>query len=185
MYEVELKFPIADARPALARLSALGASAAHSVEQADCYFNHPSRDFGQTDEALRIRSIGDRHLVTYKGPVIDVQTKTRREIEIPLDGSDARDKLAEILAQLGFRAVREVRKSRQPYHLHRDGREFEVAHDQVVGLGTFLEIETLASESERPAAISAIQKLAADLGLSAPERKSYLCLLLEKTGKNS
>jgi adenylate cyclase class 2 len=185
MYEVELKFPLADAGPVVQRLAALGARTSPVLEQADLYFNHPARDFAESDEALRIRSVGDQNLMTYKGPVVDSQTKTRREIEVPVGDRQARDKFAEVLTLLGFRQVREVRKTRQPYHVAWHGREFEIALDQVAELGSFIEVETLASESDRPAAVEAILALAGDLGLSGHERKSYLCLLLEKTGKNS
>jgi adenylate cyclase class 2 len=184
MYEVELKFPLADAEPVVRRLAALGARSAPQEQQTDVYFSHPARDFAKTDEALRIRSVGELHLVTYKGPVVDSQTKTRREIELPIGDQESRSKFAEILSLLGFRPVCEVRKTRQPYHVTWRDREFEVALDQVVGLGSFVEVETIASEADRAAAVAAILTLAAELGLSAPERKSYLCLLLEKSGKN-
>ena len=51
MYEVELKFPLADLKPVLARLLECGAVPHEAVEQSDVYFRHPQRDFGQTDEA--------------------------------------------------------------------------------------------------------------------------------------
>lgn len=183
MYEVELKFQLADTAPVMHRLAVLGARSAASVEQCDVYFNHPARDFAKTDEALRIRSFGESHVITYKGPVVDSQTKTRREIEIPIGDREARDKFAEVLLLLGFRQVREVRKTRQPHHLEWRGRRFEVALDDVADLGPFIEVETLATETDRPAAIGAILSLAAELQLSDPERKSYLCLLLEKIGQ--
>ena len=80
------------------------------VEQVDRYFNHPARDFGVTDEAFRIRSVGDANCVTYKGPRIDSVTKTRREIEVSFaEGSDAASQMTDIWQSLGFRFVREVR----------------------------------------------------------------------------
>lgn len=180
MYEVELKFPLIDAEPVLRELDLCGASETRSVEQSDLYFNHPARDFADSDEALRIRSVGDEHWVTYKGPVVDKQTKTRREIEVSLAGADACRQFAEMLRLLGFRPVREVRKRRRLLELAWQDRRVEVAFDQVAGLGGFLEIETLADESTRSAAVAAILALAARLRLTEPERKSYLALLLEK-----
>ena len=77
--------------------------------QRDRYFNHPSRDFAQTDEALRIRTQGRETRITYKGPIVDSQTKTRREIEIPVGAHDGDDeKLAQVLVLLGFREVRRM-----------------------------------------------------------------------------
>ena len=89
-YEVELKFLLPDSREILAQLAGLGAVAAAPVEQVDRYFNHPARDFGVTDEAFRIRSVGDANCMTYKGPILDPVTKSRREIEVSFaDGPDA------------------------------------------------------------------------------------------------
>jgi len=184
MYEVELKFPLIDGEDFVRRLVKLGARPGPSADQCDLYFNHPARDFEHTDEALRIRTIGGRHRVTYKGPVVDPQIKTRREIEIGMDGDDAFQKLAEMLRLLGFRPVREVRKRRDAYHLEWQGREFEVAVDDVAELGLFAEFETQADESGRSAASSAILSLVAEFQLSAPEQRSYMALLLAKDGQN-
>ena len=181
MYEVELKFPLSDLWPVAAQLAAMGARPDAPIWQSDLYFAHPQRDFEKTDEALRIRTVGERNFVTYKGPVIDSRTKTRHEIEVPLgDGPDVARQFAEVLEALGFRRVREVRKHRIPHHLTCDGRKFEIVLDEVDDLGSFVEIETLADETERSAARDAILALAARLGLTNPERKSYLCLLLER-----
>lgn len=180
-WEVELKFPLADPGRVLELLDELGACRGEPLEQRDRYFNHPARDFAETDEALRIRSVAGRHWVTYKGPKVDPQTKTRREIEIPF-GSDPADdrRFAEMLTLLGFREVRTVEKRRVPYHLDWEDRPLEIALDEVTGLGTFLEIETTAEESTRDAARDSVLRLATHLGLSNSERRSYLCLLLEE-----
>jgi len=180
MYEVELKFPLADPAAFVRRLAARGARPGPALNQADVYFNHPAHDFAKTDEAFRIRTVDGRPCVTYKGPVVDSQTKTRREIEVALAGDQAGEKFAEILRSLGFRPVREVRKRRQTYQLSWQGREFEIAVDEVEELGVFAEIETLADEPGRPAAVSAILVLVSQLQLPPPERRSYLSLLLAK-----
>jgi adenylate cyclase class 2 len=183
MYEVELKFPLNDAESVKRQLAALGAEPQAPQQQTDLYFNHPARDFGQTDEALRVRSMGDRHLVTYKGPIVDSQTKTRREIEIPLAGNDAGRQFGEILRLLSFRPVREVSKRRQTYQCSWQSRPFEIALDEVAGLGHFVEIETQANEAERAAAVNSILALASQFQLGKPEKRSYLCLLLEQDVK--
>lgn len=184
MYEVELKFPLIDGASFVRRLESCGGSRGPAVDQCDRYFNHPARDFARTDEALRIRSVGKQHIVTYKGPVVDSQTKTRREIEVPLAGDEGGEKIAEILKLLGFQPAREVRKHRQTYHLPWHDRQFEIAIDDVAGLGKFVEFETLADDAGRPAALAAILSLVAQFDLPPPERKSYLCLLLERDRQN-
>ena len=178
-YEVELKFPLASPREIVAKLMSLGAVAAAPVEQVDRYFNHPSRDFSQTDEAFRIRSAGEANCVTYKGTRVDSLTKTRREIEVAFaNGSDAASQMAEVWQALGFRFVSEVRKTRTPLSLDWRQRTFDIALDEVPPLGMFLEIELLADEAGRVAAGDAILALARELNLTHPEHRSYLKLLL-------
>src|SRR5262245_14385164 len=101
MFEVELKFPLPDVAPVAVKLADLGAEPAEAIAQSDVYFNHPVRDFAQSDEAFRVRSIGAKNFVTYKGPVVDTQTKTRREIELPLgDGAETARQFGEMLIAL-------------------------------------------------------------------------------------
>src|SRR5688500_13000058 len=111
--EVEQKYRVGDAVALRERLAELGVAFAASVEQADAYFNHPSRDFAVTDEALRIRSVGERNLITYKGPKLDRRAKTRREVEVPIgDGATTAAQFSEVLTPLGFRLTAVVRKRR-------------------------------------------------------------------------
>lgn len=179
LYEVELKFRLADRHRIEASLAALGGVAGGSMEQVDRYFNHPSRDFRVTDEAFRIRSVGAQNCLTYKGPVVDRSTKTRHEIEIGIaDGPTAADQMAQMLTALGFRSVHSVRKMRTPWGLDYLGRRFDLAIDVVPDVGTFLEVELLVEEPGRDAARDAILEVAQQLHLSQPERRSYLELVL-------
>ena len=179
LYEVELKFPLPDSRKVLSHLVELGAIAGLPVEQIDRYFNHPARDFRVTDEAFRIRSVGNSNCLTYKGPVVDRATKMRREIEVAIaEGIAAADQLADMVSLLGFRSVRDVRKVRTPWSLVWKDRRFELALDIVPQVGTFLEIELVVEESDRNAARDAILDLARELNLTNPERRSYLELVL-------
>ena len=83
-YEVEQKFSVADVEKIRAALQSLDASFGEPVIQCDRYLAHPSRKFAETDEALRIRMVGDTSYVTYKGPKVDSTMKTRREIELSI-----------------------------------------------------------------------------------------------------
>jgi adenylate cyclase, class 2 len=179
-YEVEQKFRLPDPAALTAKLTALGAKGAGHCEQADLYFNHPARDFAQTDEALRIRQVDGRTLITYKGPKIDRQTKTRREIELPLgDSATTADDFGELLTALGFVPVAQVRKRRSNYHLSWQGHDVEVSRDEVEGLGDFIELEIQAGDDALDAARQALVELAACLELGGSERRSYLELLVE------
>jgi adenylate cyclase class 2 len=180
-FEVEQKFHVGDPAGLLAQLHQHGVHLGSPQVQADQYFNHFARDLTQTDEALRIRRVGDRNALTYKGPKLDTTTKTRREIEIGIDcGERASAKFAELLMALGFRPVAEVRKQRRTATISQLGQTIEIAVDEIDELGVFVEMECLADESHVETAKAAIADLAAKLGLTAGERKSYLELLLER-----
>lgn len=177
-YEVEQKHRVEDATTLAARLSEHGASWGEPIEQADEYFAHPQRDFAQTDEALRIRTVGGRSYITYKGPKLDAATKTRRELELPLAASHS--EFAELLAALGFRPVMTVHKIRRPFELVHAGQTVHGAWDEIAGLGAFVELELPADESSLAAAKDCIASLAAELALGPTERRSYLELLLAR-----
>lgn len=183
-YEVEQKHPVADVAALVATLTERGARFGEPMKQSDQYLAHPARDFAATDEALRIRTVGNASFVTYKGPKVDKTTKTRREIELPLDSNDSDgSQFSELLSALGFTPVAIVRKQRRPFHIQSGETEVEGALDDVEGVGSFVELELLADEAELDAAKSTIAKLAAELGLAPAERRSYLEMLLEKHGR--
>ncbi len=178
-YEVEQKFPVPDMAAVQKRLAELGAAVAAWQLEVDLYFAHPAKDFARTDEALRIRTIGTANYVTYKGPKIDQTTKTREEIELPLPGgpqgyADGR----RLLEALGFRPVAEIRKRRRKAEIAWQGQKVEVSLDEVDSLGTFVELELIASADGVESAKESILQLASALRLAGSERRSYLELLL-------
>ena len=198
-YEVESKFYVDDLDAVLQAIRASGAEPLDVQHQSDTYYTHPCRDFGVTDEALRLRCVADRRVLTYKGPKIDATSKTRREIELPLAADDAHvasaaestesekatahdiaTTCAEWLDALGFRPLRTLSKRRQRFRLVRDDREFELDIDRVDGIGAFLEVETVSEEADLDAARASLARLVAELGVFREERRSYLELLLEQ-----
>jgi adenylate cyclase class 2 len=181
-YEVEQKFPLVDRAAIRQRLAELGAEFDRPIEQADTYFAHPARDFAKTDEALRLRQVGELNFITYKGPKLDAQTKTRREIELPLSsGAAAGVQMAEMLLALGFRRVLIVRKRREPGQMLREGQHVQIALDYVERLGDFLELELSACEATAQTAKAVLARLVGDLNLHSHERRSYLELLLARS----
>ena len=189
MYEVEQKFRVADPAALEAKLVGLAARFREPVEQVDRYFAHPCRDFVKTDEALRLRRVGDDVATTWKGPRIDSATKTRLELELglapvpplpggPRGGQATLDRWTELLEALGFRRVRDVAKRRRAARVHWQGTEVEAALDRVAGIGDFLELELQAAEGEVPLATACIESLARTLGCTAIERRSYLELVI-------
>jgi adenylate cyclase class 2 len=180
-FEVEVKFRSVDHALLEQRLIALGAARTASVRHVDVYFNHPSRDFVVTNEAFRLRAIGDENRITYKGPRQPGPTKTRKEIEIRFaDGAAAAGQLLELFVTLGFRPVATVCKARTSFLMSRAGHSVEVTLDRADSLGDFAEIETLAeSKRDLKAAQAAVLALAKELGLTEVEPRSYLRMLLD------
>ena len=180
-HEVEQKFPVADLAAVEARLPPLGARPSGDERQVDRYFNHPARDFAMSDEAQRIRSIGEQNFVTYKGPKVSARSKARRELELSLAaGAAAAADFAELLLALGFREVATISKRRRKFAVNWQGRQGEIALDEISGLGCFAEIEFVVAEQEWQAAETALESLARELSLSKQERRSYLELVLER-----
>lgn len=186
MFEVEQKFHIAAADELRGRIASLGGDIGPPEKQLDQYYAHPARDFAQTDEALRIRRVGDEAYVTYKGAKTDPTTKTRREIELPLSGgAKGAERFAELLEILGFRPVATVAKSRRRALVRWHDHEVEVALDDVEDVGQFVELELQAEEQDVPRAQACLASLANELGVDRSERRSYLELLLEARGGTS
>src|SRR3989337_1910509 len=134
--EVEIKFLLPDPGRLRQDLIALGGLPSGKQTEFDLYFQHPSRSFVQTDEALRVRRTGSRVHLTYKGPKLDSRTKTRKELEIELTvGDQGASQVIELLECLGFRSVREVRKERELIEVTWQSCLVHVTLDQVFGLG--------------------------------------------------
>jgi adenylate cyclase class 2 len=174
MYEVELKVRTAHDEVE-ERLEATDADLVGTVEQVDTYYDAPDRDFAETDEALRIREERDDGVttrLTYKGPLVEAESKTREEAETAVTDSDA---MHDILAGLGYEPAAEVRKERTRY----DYRGYTVTLDTVDGLGEFVEVEKETEddiESAREGARDVMRSL--DLDPDEQIRTSYLGLLL-------
>ena len=179
MLEIEQKFARADFPLLERRLAGWGAVFGDAHEEADHYFNAPDRDFARTDEAFRLRRVGPSNYLTYKGPKQRADVKVRTELEIPLQpGDQAAADMTRLLTHLGYRFVALVKKQRRTAPLERDGFSFTICLDEVDGLGRFAEVEVLAPEDRRADAEKALAALAAELGLSEVERRSYLGLVL-------
>ncbi len=178
--EVEVRYRCADPQPVLAQLLAWGASLLEERTEVDHYYNAPHKDFCQTDEAFRLRQVGVNNWLTYKGPRREGPTKTRPEIEVVLAQGDTTAEAAQRLLQaLGFRHVAIVRKRRSIYRLSRPPFAVNVCFDHLEGIGSFVELEIIASPEQHAAASQTVLDLAAALHLTEREYRSYLRMVLE------
>jgi adenylate cyclase class 2 len=175
VYEVELKIRTAHG-PVRERLAELDVTEGPTVTQTDTYYDAPHREFAETDEALRLRDQTDAEetttKLTYKGPLVDTESKTRREAETVVGDAQATET---VLEGVGFEPAAVVEKTRT--YFEHDG--YTVVLDEVTGLGEFVEVEREA-ETVEPAREGA-RRLLRELGLDPDEqvRTSYLGLLLD------
>ncbi|UCH89766.1 MAG: class IV adenylate cyclase [Thermoplasmata archaeon] len=193
--EVELKAYADDLSSVKAKLEGAGANFIKAHLEVDTYFSHPERDFGQTDEALRLRIIipeegndvqkefegaelGKCEL-SYKGPKIDPASKTREEYTVHIGNIIAAER---ILTKLGFKRIMEIRKQRTIYELD----DYTVCLDDVEHLGTFVEIEKIIlNDQDFKGTRQDIQDIFKEiLKLDRFERRSYLELILENDNQN-
>lgn len=179
MLEVEVKYRLPDPDAVEARLRAWGAAVVADHAEADHYLNAPDRDFARTDEAFRLRRIGERNLLTYKGPRRDGASKTRTEIEVSCpSGEAAAEAFLKLFRSLGYRPTAVVRKRRRIYEWARDGFIVHACLDDVDQVGRFVELEIVADESQYASARDTVLRIAEELRLGATETRSYLEQLL-------
>ena len=181
MLEIEMKFPVNDFAAVQQHLQGWHATLQPAIDEADHYFNAPDRDFGCTDEAFRLRRIGDQNRVTYKGPKQGGPTKTRTEIEIGLEpGAPAADDFCCMVQHLGYRPTAVVKKRRTIFEFQRDGFALQACCDEVETLGRFVEIEIVAEPAQKDRAQAVLLEVVRELGLPASEPRSYLEMVLAK-----
>lgn len=181
MYEFEVKLKINDKDTLIAHLETTGFTKGRSVREEDRYFNNPACDLKARDEALRVRQSTDlttgasHSQINFKGPKIDTITISRKEIETGVDNAEA---AAEIFKALDYYTLPPVIKIRQ--YFHKD--TVTACVDEVVGLGTFLELEILSETQAHEACLARLDGILESLNLSmtASITQSYLSMLQEK-----
>lgn len=128
---------------------------------------------GDTQAAAEVDGATDYQL-TYKGPKVDAESKTRTEHESRIGDPEAVDAT---LQELGFEPVADVTKERERYAL----RGYTVTLDAVEGAGEFVEVERRAREVDLESVRDDALDLLGALGLD-PEagiRTSYLGLVAD------
>lgn len=173
MLEVESKYKSPGNDKVEKALARLGARKVWGGAMEDVYYAHPSRDFGRTDEALRLRKTEEASELTYKGPRMQSQTvKAREEITLRTDNPLA---VTRIIERLGFKESFVVRKNRSSYILDK----LKVELDDVEGLGEFVELEVLTESPERSEQL--MDTARTELGLDRLEPRTYLEMIIERS----
>jgi len=174
MLEIELKVQVDTLGPIREQLNKRNAQFSGKIHEHDIYYNAPHRDFGTTDETMRVRYTNDHAVITYKGAKrAKYGLKAREELNTAVESGET---FEQILIRLGFGKTAEVNKWRENYRLG----PATISLDSVDELGTFVEIEVM-TDLDGPDATEQINTLAKEMGIvGSPILTSYLELLLSK-----
>jgi adenylate cyclase class 2 len=182
MLEVENKYRCADWDAVKSKVVEWGGVCEPTRKDTDTYFNAPNRDFAETGEAFRLRSIGSQNILTYKGPKKGEATKTRLEVELCLgQGPPAAATAVRMLTLLGYTPVAVVTKKRDVIRFRRADFDFEACFDSVGSFGRYVELEILCDPKAQTLAEAALLAVAAELGLTDREPRSYLELMMSQS----
>jgi len=169
-YEIEAKYAIQDIDRYRKQLKDLKASYIRTVKEKDIYFQHPCRNFHETDEALRVRIEDHRCLLTYKGAREKTFPKKRIELNVKVGEPQG---IIEILKALGFRVIATLEKRREIYVVG----NWEISLDYVHNLGYFIELEFKGKKFSR----LSLREIVKKLGIEEEKyiHESYLELYLK------
>jgi adenylate cyclase class 2 len=170
--ETEIKLRLADPESIHIQLEKLGFHVAvRRVFEANTIYDYPDRALKERGSLLRLREVGGRNILTYKGPATLGKHKSREELETAV-GDAAVGAL--ILNRLGLQASFRYEKYRTEYA--RPGEPGVVTVDETP-IGWFLELEGSPQW---------IDKTAGELGFSETdyETASYAALYVSYCNDN-
>jgi adenylate cyclase class 2 len=135
MIESEIKIPVAELDSVRRLLVRIGAEQLGPVhDEVNTLFDSADGAFAASGRALRVRRVGGRSLLTFKGPARwDGAVKQRREIELEVSSSET---IAELLHALGFEPWIRYEKQRESWVF--GGVRVELDHTPI---GDFVELE--------------------------------------------
>jgi adenylate cyclase class 2 len=164
--ETELKIPVADLDPVRDALHRHAATQTHTMaREVNILLDTVDDRLRRSGSILRLRTYGEQHLVTFKGPVNYLgKIKERPEYEVSCEDTG---RMAELFKHLGFSVIARYEKYREVWLVG----DVDVVLDHTP-MGDFVEVEGL------PETLEATTR---SLGLD-PERAvrgSYLSLWSE------
>jgi adenylate cyclase, class 2 len=165
--EVEIKLAVSDLAEFRARIERAGfGESSPRVFEANVVFDTPEKRLRQARELLRLRQVGSRFILTYKGPPSPGRHKSREELEQQLHSGEP---FTTILARLGFLPVFRYEKYRAEFM--RPSEQGTLTLDETP-IGNFIELEGPPDW---------IDNVAAELGFAADDyiTASYGTLFLE------
>lgn len=145
MIECELKIPVDELDATRRCLREVAAEQLTTSElEVNILFDTAAGDLAANREVLRVRRVGDRRILTHKGPaVFDGAVKQRREIEVEISSSE---RTSELLHALGFAPWMRYEKERESWLM--GSVRVELDHTP---MGDFVELEGPTAELETAA----------------------------------
>jgi adenylate cyclase class 2 len=165
--EIETKFRVVDRRTLEERLNVLAAHPGPMEDETNVLYDDAAGRLRAEGCALRLRTVDDRSLLTFKGPPeVFAGIKSRLEWESKVESPRA---VGAILAALGFSPSFRYEKRRATWRFADPARPLVVVDE--TPLGTFAEIE---------GPDAAVRSLARELGVAEADfiAESYVALWL-------
>ena len=183
--EIEIKAIVRDRVSLMQKLSEKGCVFSKTKTQDDAVFvqnTGPMDTFLSNSVFLRIRiQDGAKVILTAKRPKnVRSENLVKREHEVTVDSAEEARGILDLMGYQEQEAAR-VKKVRQTAKLG----EYEICIDEVEGLGSFIEVERMADESEAPEILKQIEEFLAELGVQPEDKvsKGYDILMLEKASE--
>jgi adenylate cyclase class 2 len=134
--ETEVKIPVGNAEEIVDRVRKVGFTiAVPRVFEANTLFDKPDKELGKAGMLLRLREVGGKSVITWKGPGQPGPHKSRPEIETTVGSAED---LGQILEKLGYR--RSFRYEKYRTEFKREGKDGVLTVDETP-IGNFLELE--------------------------------------------
>jgi adenylate cyclase class 2 len=132
--ENEIKFKISNPKKLCSLLVSLGARKYPKLKEEDYSFDSQDGSLSRQGKLLRLRKIGNKALLTFKGPLMKAQFKKREEINIELNDFNVAKQL---LYEIGFMGKFVKEKIRQKFAYE----GLDISLDKVPFIGYYIEIE--------------------------------------------
>ena len=166
MIEIEVKIPFFDTPDVQNKLQEHGAVLERErFLQEDVLYDHPLVSLRSKKQGLRIRTVGKKHFITFKGtPKKSRKFKIREEFETEFKNIK---QMKKILKSLGFHPVFSYEKFRTRFR----AKKLVICLDETEA-GNFLELEGKQSD---------IVRFSKSMGFSKKDfiKKNYIELILE------
>ncbi|MGW5674740.1 class IV adenylate cyclase [Streptomyces sp. NPDC003860] len=134
----------------------------------DTYYDTPDHALEAADKELRVRTVHSadetRTVITFKGARVDEGSGSKPEHETRVDDPEA---VHALLRGLGYVPLIQFEKRCRNYVFDASGRRMLATLVRVPEVeGTFLEVETLANESDVTAALADVRTVLTALGIA-------------------